>query len=65
LAQAIIALPSHHFFSIEIDGRLIVRWCYQYYPIDEVKKVRADIIIGVDVQDDLPKGNPLRMLLKS
>jgi hypothetical protein len=46
LAQAIItALPSHHFFSIEIDGRLIVDGGGTNIPIDEVK-VGADIIIG-------------------
>jgi NTE family protein len=30
------------------------------YPIDEVRKLGADIIIGVDVQDDLRDRNSLK-----
>jgi NTE family protein len=30
------------------------------YPIDEVRKLGADIIIGVDVQDDLRDRNSQR-----
>jgi NTE family protein len=41
-------------FSVEIDGKLLVDGgVTNNYPIDEVKKLGADIIIGVDVQDDL------------
>jgi NTE family protein len=63
LAQAIIAssaFPSL-FSPIEIDGRLIVDGgVTNNYPIDEVKKLGADIIIGVDVQDDLLKRKSLK-----
>jgi NTE family protein len=56
LAQALIAssaFPSL-FSPVEIDGRLIVDGgVTNNYPIDEVRKLGADIIIGVDVQDDL------------
>jgi NTE family protein len=31
------------------------------YPIDEVRKLGADIIIGVDVQDDLRDRNSSKM----
>lgn len=56
LAQAIIAssaFPSL-FSPIMIDDRLIIDGgVTNNYPIDEVRKLGADIIIGVDVQDDL------------
>ena len=56
LPQAMIAsaaFPSL-FSPVEIDGRLLVDGgVTNNYPIDEVKKRGADIIIGVDVQDDL------------
>jgi NTE family protein len=35
------------------------------YPIDEVRKLGADIIIGVDVQDDLRDRNFSKMPQKS
>jgi NTE family protein len=63
LAQAIIAssaFPSL-FSPIEIEGKLIVDGgVTNNYPIDEVKKLGADIIIGVDVQDDLLKRKSLK-----
>lgn len=56
LPQAIIAsaaFPSL-FSPVEIDGKLLVDGgVTNNYPIDEVRKLGADIIIGVDVQDDL------------
>lgn len=56
LAQAMIAsaaFPSL-FSPIEIDNQLIVDGgVANNYPIDEVRQMGADIIIGVDVQDDL------------
>lgn len=56
LAQAMIAssaFPSL-FSPIEIDGKLLVDGgVTNNYPIDEVRKLGADIIIGVDVQSDL------------
>ena len=63
LAQAIIAssaFPSL-FSPIVIEGRLIVDGgVTNNYPINEVRKLGADIIIGVDVQDDLLKRNSLK-----
>ncbi|MGV8994642.1 MAG: patatin-like phospholipase family protein [Flavobacterium sp.] len=56
LPQAIAAsaaFPSL-FAPIEIDGRLLVDGGVKNnYPIDEVKKMGATFIIGVDVQDGL------------
>ena len=56
LAQAMIAssaFPSL-FSPIEIDGKLLVDGgVVNNYPIEEVRKLGADIIIGVDVQDGL------------
>jgi NTE family protein len=56
LAQAMIAssaFPSL-FSPIEIDGKLLVDGgVANNYPIEEVRKLGADIIIGVDVQNDL------------
>ncbi|TDD78337.1 patatin-like phospholipase family protein [Flavobacterium caseinilyticum] len=56
LAQAIIAssaFPSL-FAPVEIDGKLLVDGgVVNNYPIEEVRKLGADIIIGVDVQNDL------------
>jgi NTE family protein len=63
LTQAIIAssaLPSL-FSPVEIDGKLLVDGgVINNYPIDEIKKLGADIIIGVDVQDDLRKRTSLK-----
>ncbi|WPR72066.1 patatin-like phospholipase family protein [Flavobacterium sp. NG2] len=56
LAQAMIisaAFPSL-FSPIELNDELLVDGgVTNNYPIDEVKALGADIIIGVDVQDDL------------
>ena len=56
LAQAIIAssaFPSL-FAPVEIDGKLLVDGgVVNNYPIEQVRKLGADIIIGVDVQNDL------------
>ncbi|MGO4771476.1 patatin-like phospholipase family protein [Flavobacterium sp. W22_SRS_FK3] len=56
LAQAMVAsaaFPSL-FSPVEIDGRLLVDGgVVNNYPIKEVRNLGADIIIGVDVQDDL------------
>ncbi|MEZ0007821.1 NTE family protein [Flavobacterium sp. 28YEA47A] len=47
------ALPSLY-MPVEIDGKLLVDGgVTNNYPILEVKNLGADIIIGVDVQDDL------------
>ncbi|MBG6186630.1 patatin-like phospholipase family protein [Flavobacterium sp. CAN_S2] len=56
LAQAMIAssaFPSL-FSPVEIDGKILVDGgVVNNYPIEEVRKLGADIIIGVDVQNDL------------
>lgn len=56
LADAILAsgaFPSLY-NPVEIDGRLLIDGgVTNNYPIEDVKKMGADIIIGVDVQDPL------------
>jgi NTE family protein len=56
LVQAMIAssaFPSL-FSPVEIDGKILVDGgVVNNYPIEEVRKLGADIIIGVDVQDGL------------
>ena len=56
LAQAMLsssAFPSL-FSPVELNGKLLVDGgVSDNYPIDEVRKMGADIIIGVNVQDDL------------
>jgi len=62
LAQAIMAsatFPSL-FSPLVIDGKLLIDGgVVNNYPIDEVKKLGADIIIGVDVQDGLKSRDEL------
>jgi NTE family protein len=42
------------FSPVEIDGKLLVDGgVTNNYPVEEIKKLGADIVIGVDVQDDL------------
>ncbi|AWG23568.1 patatin [Flavobacterium faecale] len=56
LAQAMLisaAFPSL-FSPIELNGELLIDGgVTNNYPIDEIRALGADIIIGVDVQDDL------------
>lgn len=63
LAQAMLAssaFPSL-FSPVEIDGKLLIDGgVMDNYPVDEVRKMGADIIIGVDVQDDLKDRNYLK-----
>lgn len=50
---------------VEIDGKLLVDGgIVNNYPVDEVKKMGADIVIGVDVQDGLDKKNELDSAVK-
>ncbi len=67
LAQAMAgssALPSV-FSPVMIDNNLIVDGgVVNNYPIDEVKKMGADIIIGVDVQSGLLNKDELRNATK-
>ncbi len=56
LAKALIAssaFPSI-FAPVELDGKLLVDGgVSNNFPVDEIRKLGADIIIGVDVQDDI------------
>ena len=56
LPQALLAssaFPSL-FSPVEMNGKLLVDGgVSNNYPIDEIRKLGADVIIGVDVQDDL------------
>lgn len=57
--QASGSFPSL-FQPVEIDGRVLIDGgVVNNYPIDEVKAMGADIVIGVDVQDDLAKRDEL------
>jgi NTE family protein len=62
LAQAMLAssaFPSL-FSPVEIEGRqLIDGGVINNYPVEEIRKMGADIVIGVDVQDDLKDRNSL------
>lgn len=56
LAKAMLASAAFPtlFSPVEIDGKLLVDGgVTNNYPVEEVRKMGADIIIGVDVQDDL------------
>ncbi|AWA29147.1 patatin [Flavobacterium magnum] len=58
--QASSAFPSL-FSPVELDGRLLIDGgVTNNYPIEEVRKMGADIIIGVDVQDDLKDRKSLK-----
>lgn len=49
------------FSPVEIDGRLLIDGgVSNNYPVEEVRKMGADIIIGVDVQDDLKDRKSLK-----
>jgi NTE family protein len=56
LPQAMLAssaFPSL-FSPVEIDGKLLIDGgVVNNYPVEEIRKMGADIVIGVDVQDDL------------
>jgi NTE family protein len=62
LAQAMMAssaFPSL-FSPVEIDGRILIDGgVTNNYPVEELRKMGADIIIGVDVQDDLKNRDAL------
>ena len=63
LPQAMLAssaFPSL-FSPVEINGRLLIDGgVVNNFPIDEIRKLGADIVIGVDVQDDLKDRNTLK-----
>jgi len=63
LAQAMLASGAFPtlFSPVEINGRLLVDGgVTNNFPVDEIKKLGADIIIGVDVQDDLKDRKSLK-----
>ncbi|WP_395044059.1 patatin-like phospholipase family protein [Flavobacterium sp.] len=63
LPQAMLASSAFPtlFSPVEIDGKLLIDGgVTNNYPIEEVRKMGADIIIGVDVQDDLKDRNSLK-----
>lgn len=54
------AFPSLY-YPVEIDGRLLIDGgITNNYPVEEVKKMGADIIIGVDVQDELKSRDEIK-----
>jgi NTE family protein len=62
LAQAMLASSCFPtlFSPVEINNQMLVDGgVLNNYPIEEVRKMGADIIIGVDVQDDLKDRNSL------
>jgi len=63
LAQAMLAssaFPSL-FSPVEIDGKLLIDGgVINNYPVEEIRKMGADVVIGVDVQDDLKDRNSLK-----
>lgn len=63
LPQALAASSAFPtlFSPIEIDGKLLVDGgVSNNYPVEQVKKMGADIVIGVDVQDDLKDRKSLK-----
>ncbi len=63
LPQALLASSAFPtlFSPVEIDGKVLIDGgVSNNYPIDEVRKMGADIIIGVDVQDGLKTRNSLK-----
>ena len=67
LPQALLASSAFPtlFSPVEIDGKLLIDGgVTNNYPIDEVKKMGADIIIGVDVQEGLKDRNSLKEATK-
>jgi len=67
LAQAIVASGAFPtiFSPIEIEGRyLLDGGIVNNYPVDEVRKMGADIIIGVDVQTGLSEIQELNSMPK-
>jgi len=62
--RATMAIPTV-FAPIEIDGKLLVDGgLVNNYPVEEVRKMGADIIIGVDVGDPLKTKEELNSLIK-
>ncbi len=63
LAQSMLASSAFPtlFSPVEIDGRMLIDGgVANNYPVEEVRKMGADIIIGVNVQDDLKTRKSLK-----
>lgn len=63
LPQAVLASSAFPtlFSPVEINGKMLIDGgVVNNYPVEEVKKMGADIIIGVDVQDDLKTRESLK-----
>ncbi|MBC7640855.1 MAG: patatin-like phospholipase family protein [Flavobacterium sp.] len=63
LPKAILASSAFPtlFSPIEIDGKLLIDGgVANNYPVERVREMGAEIIIGVDVQDDLKKRDELK-----
>ncbi len=63
LPQAILASSAFPtlFSPVEIDGQILVDGgISNNYPVERVREMGAEIVIGVDVQDDLKKRNDLK-----
>lgn len=63
LPQALLASSAFPtlFSPLELNGKILIDGgVSNNYPIEEVRKMGADIIIGVDVQDDLKDRNSLK-----
>lgn len=63
LAQALLASSAFPtlFSPVEMDGKILIDGgITNNYPVEEVRKMGADYIIGVDVQDGLKDRNNLR-----
>ena len=63
LAKALLASGAFPtlFAPVEIEGKLLVDGgVSNNFPVEEIKKMGADIVIGVDVQDDLKNRKALK-----
>ncbi len=63
LPQAVLASSAFPtlFSPVEIDGKMLVDGgISNNYPVERVREMGAEIVIGVDVQDDLKKRDELK-----
>ena len=61
--RASMAIPTV-FTPVEVDGRLLIDGGFiNNFPADHLKKMGADIIIGIDVQRELFKKNEIRSVI--
>ncbi len=63
LPQALLASSAFPtlFSPVELNGKMLIDGgVSNNYPVEEIRRMGADIVIGVDVQDDLKDRNSLR-----